>query len=58
MYLVLHLQGIPADPEKRLVDFLLENMLTNINVPNDPVPNEVVNKGWYIPTRNFDFIDW
>lgn len=58
MYLVLHLQGIPADPEKRLVDFLLENMLKNINVPNDPVPNEVASKGWYIPTRNFDFIDW
>ena len=54
---MLHLQGIPADPEKRLVDFLLENMLTNINVPNDPVPNEVAGKGWYIPTRNRDCID-
>ena len=39
----INLQGIPADPEKRLVDFLLENML--MNPTNDPLPNDVAGKG-------------
>ena len=45
---MLYLQGIPADPEKRLVDFLLENVLMNINAPNDPLPSDVAGNGRYI----------
>ena len=56
MYLVFHLQGIPADPEKRLVDFLLENVLMNINAPNDPLPSNVAGNGRYIATTDLHLL--